>query len=369
MKRFFPKKIIVDPSVRDERLTRRVLDRCPGVPVEEPDTADWPDDLQRGKNTLFITRNRGEFVKPCPATPRYLCCDYRILDFCGHCAMDCTYCVLQSYLASPVLTLYANLDSMQERLRGFFRENRQGRFRIGTGEFTDSLVLEHLTGFHAEIIPFFREEKRAVLEIKTKTDNIEDLLSVDPGGKVIVAWSLNPPDVTRTEEFRVANLEERLEAARRCQEAGYVLAFHFDPVIRFPGWEEAYSAVVRRLFETVDPNRVAYISLGCIRFMPALKPVVEERFPHTNILYEEFIRGEDGKMRYLKPVRIEMYRRMVSWIRRRAPNVVVYFCMERRDVWERVFGFSPRDREELNEILLAGWEQATVGLEQGGAVQ
>jgi len=358
MKRFFPKRIFLDPEVRDERLTRRVLARCPGVPVEAPDGASWPDDLERGKGTLRIARNRGEFVKPCPATPRYLCCNYRILDFCGHCAMDCTYCVLQSYLSSPVPTLYANLDRALERLRAFFRENPRGRFRIGTGEFTDSLVLEHLTGYHAEIIPFFRDEPRAVLEVKTKTDNVDGLLCVDPGGKVITAWSLNPPGVIRTEEFRVATLAERLAAARRCQEAGYLTAFHFDPLIRHPGWEEAYRDVVRLLFETVDPDRVAYISLGCLRFMPALKPVVEERFPHTRILYEEFIRGEDGKMRYLKPLRVEMYRRMVSWIRERAPKAVLYFCMERPDVWERVLGFAPADREALNERLVAGWERA-----------
>lgn len=356
--RFSPTKIIVDPSVRRERLTRRVLERCPGVPVEPPETADWPRDLDRGKRVLFITRNRGEFVKPCPATPRYLCCDYRILDFCGHCAMDCTYCVLQSYLNSPVLTLYANVDEMMARLRGFLREHGRRRLRVGTGEFTDSLVLEHLTGFHAGIIPFFREEERAVLEIKTKTDNVDGLLEVDPGTSVIAAWSLNPPCVTRTEEFRVAALEQRLAAARRCQDAGYLLAFHFDPLIRFPGWERAYREVVRRLFDAVDPDRVAYLSMGCIRFMPSLKPVVEARFPHTKILYEEFVRGEDGKMRYLKPVRVEMYRRMVGWVRERAPAAAVYFCMERPDVWERVLGHCPADREALNEMLLAGVDRA-----------
>ena len=358
MKRFFPKRILIDPSVRDEPVTRRVLERCPGVPVEAADGAALPEDLDRGKRTLFLTRNRGAAVKPCPATPRHLCCDYRILDFCGHCAMDCTYCVLQSYLSSPVLTLYADAGRAREGLRAFFRANPRERFRIGTGEFTDSLVLEHLTDYHAEVIPFFRDEARAVLEVKTKTDNVENLLSVDPAGKVIAAWSLNPQEVVRTEEFRVATLAERLRAARRCQEAGYLTAFHFDPLIRHPGWEDAYREVVRLLFEAVDPERTAYISMGCLRFMPALKPVVEERFPHSRILYEEFIRGEDGKMRYLKPLRVEMYRRVVSWIRERAPQVTLYFCMERQDVWERVLGFAPASAAELNEMLLEGWGRA-----------
>ena len=49
----------------------------------------------------------------------------------------------------------------------------------------------------------------------------------------------------------------------------------------------------------------------------------------------------DGKLRYFQPLRVEMYRKMVGWIRRAAPTVKIYLCMESREVWQQVFGFAP----------------------------
>ncbi len=351
MQKYYPTRILIDPSVSEEPFAEKILSRCGNIPVMEATPENLPTDLEEGKKTLFITKNRGRFVKPCPATPKYNCCNYYILDFCGHCGMDCTYCVLQSYFNNPYLSLYANMEDMKNDFRKFFVHNPEGYFRIGTGEYTDSLLLEHITGIHAEIIPLFHEQERAVLEIKSKTDNIESLLNIDPKGKVITAWSLNPTAVIEKEEFRVATIEERLDAARKCANAGYKLAFHFDPVIRYPGWEKDYLAVIDQLFKSVDADNIVYISMGCLRFMPALKPVVEKRFPRSKIIYEEFIKGEDGKMRYLKPLRINIYKKLVGAIKKAAPDAEVYFCMERPDVWREVMGWSPESNEELGRVL------------------
>ncbi|OQY57486.1 MAG: hypothetical protein B6245_16810, partial [Desulfobacteraceae bacterium 4572_88] len=52
---------------------------------------------------------------------------------------------------------------------------------------------------------------------------------------------------------------------------------------------------------------VVWISLGTFRFMPSLKPIIQDRFPDSKIIYGEFIPGLDGKMRYFKPLRIRLY--------------------------------------------------------------
>ena len=56
---------------------------------------------------------------------------------------------------------------------------------------------------------------------------------------------------------------------------------------------------------------------------------------------EEFILAADGKMRYLRPIRVEMYTHMLETIRRFDPDPPVYFCMESPRVWKEVFGFDP----------------------------
>jgi hypothetical protein len=38
---------------------------------------------------------------------------------------------------------------------------------------------------------------------------------------------------------------------------------------------------------------------------------------------------------------------MVRWIRRAAPTIKIYLCMESRQVWEQVFGFAPACEKDL----------------------
>ena len=143
----------------------------------------------------------------------------------------------------------------------------------------------------------------------------------------------------------------RLKAASNCQDSGYPLAFHFDPIFIYPGCEEDYEQVVKKLFNYISPNNIVWISLGTFRFMPDLKPIIEKRFDGLEIIYGEFIKGMDAKMRYFKPLRIQIYRKIISAIRFYAPNVLIYFCMEDEEVWQKTLGFSPSEAGGLPLML------------------
>jgi len=88
-----------------------------------------------------------------------------------------------------------------------------------------------------------------------------------------------------------------------------------------------------------------------LRFMPALKPVIQKRFPDSKIIYGEFISGLDAKMRYFQPLRIELYRKVAEWISARAPQAMIYLCMESDAVWKQSFGFTPSERGGLARML------------------
>ena len=190
-----------------------------------------------------------------------------------------------------------------------------------------------------------------MLELKTKTVNIERLKGLEHRRKTILSWSLNTPAVMQSEERRTASLEARLTAAARCQKWGYPLAFHFDPMIIYDGCDTDYRWVVKQLFQRISAENIVWISLGTFRFMPALKPVIAQRFPDSKIVYGEFVTGLDNKMRYFKPLRIALYRQMVGWIRDAAPDVTVYFCMEDDEVWEKSMGWVPPPHGGLGRML------------------
>jgi hypothetical protein len=74
----------------------------------------------------------------------------------------------------------------------------------------------------------------------------------------------------------------RLKSAARCLERGYLVGFHFDPVILHPGWEEKYRAVVRAIYASLDPERIMWISIGGFRYPKFLKPIIRDRFPRPS---------------------------------------------------------------------------------------
>ena len=93
---------------------------------------------------------------------------------------------------------------------------------------------------------------------------------------------------------------------------------------------------------------MTWISLGTLRFPPALKDVIAKRFPGSRILYDEMIRGLDGKMRCVRPLRVELYQAVTGWIREQAPDVFLYFCMESPPVWDAVFEEHPESNADLD---------------------
>jgi len=307
------------------------------------------DPIGRGKHVLYLTRNRGAFIKSCPGTRHYTCCGYKILHIGTFCSMDCSYCILQSYFHPPVLQYFMNQDEMDQELGQLFAT--QLIHRVGTGEFTDSLIWEPWTGLSARLIRTFSGQNGCVLELKTKTAWIDPLLDLPHRRRTILAWSLNTDEVIRTEERGTTSLDERINAAARGAAHGYPLAFHFDPIVITNGCEGDYRRTVERLFAAVAPRHIVWISLGALRFMPELKAVIQRRFKRSRIVYGEFIGGLDGKMRYFKPLRMKAYREIANAIREYAPEVCIYLCMEDDEVWEHALGFHPAQRGGLARML------------------
>ncbi len=355
----FVKHIHVEESCMDLDYTREIIGRA-GLPVTviddraDPEAIEgiYPDNLLEGKHHLLLCKNRGHFFKPCPGTREYRCCEYQVLNIGMNCPMDCVYCILQAYLNKPWLTFFVNSDDLLGELRTAFAAEPQRKFRIGTGEFTDSMGLDRLTGLSRRLVSFMADEEQGILELKTKSAVIDNLEGLAHKGRTVLAWSLNATSVMQKEEIRTATLEERLAAARQCAEWGYKLAFHFDPIIDHPGWEQGYEETITKLFKTVPAEQIVWISLGALRYLPALKEIGVSRFPGTRMYYQEFIEGLDKKKRYFRPRRVRLYRYIYLLLKAGAsPATCIYFCMESDEIWKEVMGYVPEDKGGIPAML------------------
>ncbi len=348
----------VEESCMDLPYTREILERC-GLPYDiVPDKnellvpGDFPENLTDGKKHLYLCRNRGKFFKPCPGTGEYRCCGYSILNIGMNCPMDCVYCILQAYLNRPWLSQFVNIEDMFMELDQVLHSDPQTFYRIGTGEFTDSLALDRLTGLSTKLINYFSQKKQVVLELKTKSAFVDNLKGQRHGGRIIVAWSMNAPVITKKEEVRSASLKARLTAAKQCADWGYKLAFHFDPIIDYPGWKDGYDQTIDFLYTEVPRDAIVWISLGALRYLPQLKGIGTQRFPGSRIFYQEFVEGLDGKARYFRYRRTELYKHIYDRLKSYASqDTCIYFCMESDEIWREVTGFTPDEKGGVAAML------------------
>ena len=348
--------IYIDQLIAEQDQVKEIIQKSnvPSSVIDHPEELyamirSAQDPVAAGKKVLYLTTNKGKFIRKCPGTRNYTCCDYMILHIGTFCTMDCAYCILQSYFHPPVLQYFMNQNQIFEELN-MFLEERSHR-RIGTGEYTDSMIWELWTNQSQKLIAHFGTQSHAVLELKTKTTFVNNFHDISHNRRTILAWSVNTPEMIRHNERGTASLDARIDAAAKCQKWGYPLAFHFDPLVEYKGCIDDYRIVVDKIFAKIHPENIAWISLGTLRFMPDLKAIIQSRFPESKMVYGEFVPGMDGKSRYLKQIRIEIYKGVLSAIRERSSDVTVYFCMESEDVWKKVFGFTTEEYGGLPHIL------------------
>lgn len=298
------------------------------------------------KEVLILKKFMGRKFQKCPGSNGVICCNYYLLNTCFNCLYDCTYCFLNSYLNSYGIVQFTNLDELVPSIEEF-TAGTDKIVRVGTGEFTDSLMFDEVTGISRSLISAAAHINNLFLEFKTKSANIDHLLDIDTKGNTVLAWSLNTEKNIKEYEHGAASLDERIEAAIKAQKSGYYTAFHFDPIIKYEGCIDEYTAVVDLIFKNLDPDKIVWISLGCFRYSSGFKDIIKHKYPMERLTVEEMFPGIDGKYRYLKHERIEIFSAMLNRIQKYSRKPFVYMCMEGEEMWQRIFNVSYKISDDL----------------------
>jgi len=322
--------VYIDPAVKNLPLTRHILERIKYGAVHEYAGENHPGD------GLLLTVNRGAFIKPCPGQKGSVCCGYWVVEWGMGCPFECEYCIIQNYTQAGDVTLFLNWEDCQREIVEL-RNKVSGPIRLGTGQFGDPLALEEIFPLNAAIIAMTADMPDFTVEIKSKSSYIGPVIRAERAEHVTLAFSLNPQSIIDRLEHGAASLEERLKAAayavarKNCR-----LAFHFDPLIPVDNWQEEYRSVFMLMDRHLRGLPINWISLGTFRFPKGFQEQVEKYHPNTGIFAEEFYPSTDGKIRYFRPFREQIYQFARTELGGLFPETPVYLCMETPEVWERL---------------------------------
>lgn len=288
---------------------------------------------------------QGNIVRDCPGTKYHICCGYKTIDLIEGCILSCSYCIMKAYLNYQCIKVIKDTSLILTQTDEMINNEPKHILRFGTGELSDSLALDRRLDLNRHLVEYFGQKKKALLELKSKWASIDHLIPyLNP--YTVISFSVSPQKLIDTEEKRTSPLYKRLRAARKAQDLGCFVGLHFDPVVIYDGFEKDYRYLIDDIGRILDPRRIIWISLGLLRFPPKLYDnFIENR--RKKLLTAEFIRGEDGKYRYIKNTRIRVYRMLYRQLKMLDKSLFVYLCMERADLWKEVTGTEMTDNEDL----------------------
>jgi spore photoproduct lyase len=284
----------------------------------------------------------------CPvASPRTRCCNLQTLDAVDNCGYGCSYCSIQSFFDGKQISFDRGFADKLKDLE--LDPNKT--YHIGTGQSSDSLMWGNSHGVLDAVIDFARANPNVILELKTKSANVSHLLRADAPKNIICTWSLNTPTLIHYEEHGTATLDKRLNAARKVADAGYVVGFHFHPIVHYDLWQQDYALVIEQLSSLFNPQEVALVSMGTLTYIKSVIRDIRKRAIPTQILKMPMV-DSNGKQSYPDEIKLDLFSHVYncfpeSW----KQDVFYYLCMESHDFWEPVFGYEYASNDEFEAAM------------------
>lgn len=288
----------------------------------------------RGKRTLVLAEHQSavrfsdEGGNTCP--------NYWHFSPYGFCPYGCHYCYLAGTPGvwfSPTVKIFLNLpEILAEVDRVATRLARPTAFYLG--KLQDGLALEPLSGYTQTMIPFFARHAYARMVVLTKSADVQNLLGLDHAGHTVLSWTVNAPEVVGAFERNTPIVVDRIVAMQHCAEAGYPVRAVVMPIIPIDGWRKAYGQFLKMLLEIVPLSR---ITLGSICSYSQAQKLLELKLGRNNVI-SSMIDGDrcksgDGRLRFCRSTREEVYRHLVACIRRERPDLEIGLCLEEEAIF------------------------------------
>ncbi|MBW7992269.1 MAG: hypothetical protein FVQ84_19955 [Planctomycetes bacterium] len=297
---------------------------------------DNPDPLKlhyTGKKTLVLGIHKSALRYSDEAGN--MCPNYWHFSPYGFCPYDCQYCYLAGTPGvkySPTVKIFLNLPEILNQI-GRVASQLTIPTAFYLGKLQDALALDPLTGYSRLIIPFFAGQRYARLILLTKSVNVENLLDIDHKQHTNLSWSLNPPEVSSAFERNVPSPDERIAAMQKSNKVGYPVRAVIMPIVPVEGWKKIYSNFIENLLMSVPLER---ITLGQICSYSAALKLTERKLGKNNPISNrlEKVKSNDGRVRFLLKLRIDIYRSLIDKIKKLKPKLPIGLCMEEYQVFK-----------------------------------
>ena len=261
----------------------------------------------------------------------------------GFCPYDCHYCYLAGTPGvwfSPSVKIFLNLEEILGEVdRTATRLGRPTAFYVG--KLQDGLALDPLSGYARTMVPFFARHRYARMVMLTKSADVENLLDLDHASRTILSWTVNAPEVAQLFECSTPNIATRSTPCGDAPRPAILCARWSCRSSRWPigrrstgnswrlcsnpslcrGSRSAPSAPTHKpsdSWNSSSADRIPYQC--CFGDCPNFRP--------TKMGSLAAMKSDDGRLRFSRSMREEVYRYLIRCIRRHRSDLEIGLCLE-----------------------------------------
>jgi spore photoproduct lyase len=199
---------------------------------------------------------------------------------------------------------------------------------------TDNLCFEPEYGASRLFVDYFAGKPHRYLMLYTKSDNVDHLLDLDHRGKTVVCWTLSCGKAAEIYERGAPTTEDRIEAARKCQEAGYRVRFRFSPIVPIENWKDENARMIEELFSKVQPDIICIETLTHMSVAQLERSMIPENLDQDILSQMDEGMSGDSCGPFPHEVREGIYRFFIRKIREVSSETPVVTCLETPEMWE-----------------------------------
>lgn len=205
--------------------------------------------------------------------------------------------------------------------------------------YSDSICFEPEHGASRVLAGCFARTEDKYLLFYTKSNNIEHLLELPDKSHCIFYCTLATETVCRDIEEGAPSMEERIEALRLCQEAGFLVRVGFSPIIPVRNWRQEATECLERLLAAVKPDTLRLWVLSLMGADELDQLIGLENLDPRMAESAQQVDATDRnsfELPFSVDDRVEIYGHYLDEVKRISADTPVSICSERRVVWERL---------------------------------
>lgn len=291
-----------------------------------------------GKRRLLVSHvNDGSIITRFDKTPlpqKYtdvICPHFVELKWAYGCPFDCSWCYLKGtfrFRPDGIKPVVKDLEKVKLHTETFLNKVKEPEI-LNTGEIADSLMMENgVSALSKFIIPLFEAQNKHKVLFVTKSNNVKNLLEINPHRQVIVSFTLNALPVSELWEKKTPKVLDRIKAAEELSKVGYEVRIRIDPMVPVDNWERLYQDLINKIFSKFKPERITFGSLR------GLQSTINGTKDTSWVHYLKETSNWGKKIDFT--ARLKMYSSTIAYLKNKYGYDKIALCKETKAMWQKL---------------------------------